>query len=355
MLASSTLQIIEIVGALVVIGLIGSGIYTWTKRKSAISKKTISAESTQPISTEEVFADLPASMQDRLGKTRSNFATILTKLRGKSAVDPAFWLGVEEMLLLADVGITTTDFICEKSKNACDQKKTASPQDALEEVKLVLLDIFGSDRAPVDSDNAPNVWLFVGVNGVGKTTSIAKIAKHYRDLDKSVLMVAGDTFRAAAADQLEAWADRTGADIVRSAEGADPASVVFDGMEKANAKQYEIVLIDTAGRLHTKSNLMEEIKKIRRVVDRTEGALKEVLIVIDASTGQNGLIQAREFGEALGITGVVLSKLDGSAKGGIVLAIEHELNLPIKWVGLGEGANDLIPFSPKEYVEALVS
>lgn len=355
MLASSSLQLIEIIGGILVAGLVGSGFWSWSKRKSAHVKTAAPIDKKTPTTTEEVFADLPVSMQDRLGKTRSNFATTLTRLKGKSTVDPSFWLGIEEMLLLADVGINTTEFICENAKNTSDEKKVSSPEVALEVVKDQLNNIFDSERSPVDSENAPNVWLFVGVNGVGKTTSIAKIAKHYSDLGKTVLMVAGDTFRAAAADQLETWASRTGADIVRSVEGADPASVVFDGMEKANAKKYEIVLVDTAGRLHTKSNLMEEIKKIRRVVDRTQGALKEVLIVIDATTGQNGLIQAKEFGEALGVTGVVLSKLDGSAKGGIVLAIEHELGLPIKWVGLGEGANDLVPFNPKEYVETLLS
>ncbi len=183
---------------------------------------------------------------------------------------------------------------------------------------------------------------------------IAKIARKYSNEGKSILLVAADTFRAAAADQLEKWSQRIGVEIVRSGENADPASVVFDGMEKANAKNFELVLIDTAGRLHTKSNLMEEIKKIRRVIERTKDSLKEVLIVIDASTGQNGLVQAREFGEALGITGVVLTKLDGSSKGGIVLAIEHELNIPVKWVGLGEAETDLVPFDPNEYVNALI-
>lgn len=229
-----------------------------------------------------------------------------------------------------------------------------SVTEALDIVKEKLLAVFHQERHPIVTSK-PNVWLFVGVNGVGKTTSIAKIAHHYRLTDQSVLLVAGDTFRAAAADQLETWAKRIGADIVRNSEGADPASVVFDGMEKANAKQYDIVLVDTAGRLHTKSNLMEEVKKIRRVVERTSDALKEVLLVIDATTGQNGLVQAREFGEALGVTGVVLSKLDGSAKGGIALAIEYELGVPIKWVGLGEGENDLVPFHPKEYTDALLS
>ncbi|HMS24805.1 MAG TPA: signal recognition particle-docking protein FtsY [Acidimicrobiia bacterium] len=329
-------------------GVIG-GVYAFVNK--AVHKKHKEGSSSSATGS---GTNLPTTMQNRLGKTRSTFATTLTRLRGKSTVDPSFWTGVEEMLLLSDVGITTTEFICEKAQSLCDENKTSSTDEALVIVKEVLLGVFQADREPIIKSGL-NVWLFVGVNGVGKTTSIAKIANFYRRQDRSVLMVAGDTFRAAAADQLETWATRTGADIVRSTEGADPASVVFDGMEKANAKQYEVVLVDTAGRLHTKSNLMEEVKKIRRVVERTQDALKEVLIVIDASTGQNGLVQAREFGEAMGITGVVLSKLDGSSKGGIVLAIEHELGVPIKWVGLGEGQNDLVPFNPKEYVDALVS
>ncbi len=336
---------IEDVGLLVIPGLLVAGFFVFTRRTSRSKAKSNIAPST---------THLPVSMQDRLGKTRSTFTTTLVRLRGKSTIDPSFWIGVEEMLLLSDVGISTTEYICYEAKKKCDENKTSSTDEALDVVKETLLSVFSRDREPIITSGS-NVWLFVGVNGVGKTTSIAKIAHHYRKQDRSVLLVAGDTFRAAAADQLETWATRTGADIVRSGEGADPASVVFDGMEKANAKQYDVVLVDTAGRLHTKSNLMEEVKKIRRVIDRTKDALKEVLIVIDATTGQNGLVQAREFGDALGITGVVLSKLDGSAKGGIVLAIEHELGVPIKWVGLGEGADDLIPFEPKEYVDALVS
>lgn len=299
-----------------------------------------------------VKGDLPANLEERLGKTRGVFASALVKLKGKSSIDPSFWQGIEEVLLLSDVGLSTTNHIIDKSKAQCDDEKINDVLPAIDVVKANTKSIFSADRQPV-LDAGTNVWLFVGVNGVGKTTSIAKIASKYRNENKSVLLVAGDTFRAAAADQLETWSKRIDADIVRSGEGADPASVVFDGMEKANAKKYEVVLVDTAGRLHTKSNLMEEVKKIRRVVERTKGVLKEVLLVIDATTGQNGLVQAREFGEAIGVTGVVLSKLDGSAKGGIAIAIEHELGVPIKWVGLGEGQNDLVPFNSDEYVEAL--
>lgn len=314
--------------------------------------KNISSKSNKQAKTTSL--ELPASMNDRLGKTRGVFASTLLKLKGKSTIDPSFWQGIEEMLLLGDVGFVTTTKIIDSAKITCDEQKINDVEEAIDVVKKQVRSIFQVDRRPID-DGSTNVWLFVGVNGVGKTTSIAKIASHYRNKEKSVLLVAGDTFRAAAADQLQTWATRIDADIVRSGEGTDPASVVFDGMEKANAKKYEIVLIDTAGRLHNKSNLMEEVKKIRRVVERTKDVLKEVLLVIDASTGQNGLVQAREFGNAIGVTGVVLTKLDGSSKGGIALAIENELEVPIKWVGLGEGANDLVPFNPDDYVEALLS
>jgi fused signal recognition particle receptor len=197
------------------------------------------------------------------------------------------------------------------------------------------------------------VWLFVGVNGTGKTTTIAKLARHEIDDGRPALMAAADTFRAAAADQLAHWAERVGADVVRGQEGADPGSVVFDAVEAAGGRGAGVVLVDTAGRMHTKVNLMEELKKLRRIVDRTPGALKEVLLVIDASTGQNGLNQAKQFGEAVDVTGVILTKLDGTAKGGIVLAVQSELGLPVKLVGVGESAEDLIEFDPEEFVDAL--
>ena len=195
--------------------------------------------------------------------------------------------------------------------------------------------------------------MFVGVNGVGKTTTIGKLASQQVADGKRVVLAAADTFRAAAADQLELWAERTGGEIVRAQEGADPGSVVFNAMDAATARNADLVLVDTAGRLHTKRNLMEEMKKLRRIVDRTEGACKEVLLVIDASTGQNGLVQAREFADAVDVTGIVLTKLDGTAKGGIVLAIQSELGIPVKVVGVGEGVGDLIEFDPDEFSAAL--
>ena len=195
--------------------------------------------------------------------------------------------------------------------------------------------------------------MFVGVNGVGKTTTIGKLAAQQVGEGRRVVLAAADTFRAAAADQLGLWAERTGGELVRGQDGADPGSVVFDAMAAASSRSADLVLVDTAGRLHTKSNLMEELKKLRRIVDRTEGACKEVLLVIDASTGQNGLVQAKQFADAVDVTGIVLTKLDGTAKGGIVLAIQSELGLPVKVVGVGESVEDLVEFDPHEFAAAL--
>ena len=204
-------------------------------------------------------------------------------------------------------------------------------------------------------EGSPDVWLFVGVNGVGKTTTIGKLARRQKAAGRSVLLAAGDTFRAAAAEQLAMWAERTGAEIVRGAEGGDPSAVVFDAVQRAAARGNDLVLADTAGRLHTKVNLVEELKKIRRVADRDPGNVTEVLLVLDATTGQNGLTQARQFADAVDVTGIVLTKLDGTAKGGIVIAVQRELVVPVKLVGLGEGPDDLVDFDPDEFVDALLA
>jgi fused signal recognition particle receptor len=212
-----------------------------------------------------------------------------------------------------------------------------------------------ADRSLHYEPGAPNVWLFVGVNGVGKTTTIGKVGREQIAEGRTVVMAAADTFRAAAAEQLDLWAKRVGAELVRGSEGGDPGAVVFDAVERAAARGDELVLADTAGRLHTKVNLMEELKKVRRVAERPPGRVTEVLLVIDATTGQNGLTQAREFTDAVEVTGVVLTKLDGTAKGGIALAIQSELGIPVKLVGLGETADDLVAFDPDEFVDALFS
>jgi fused signal recognition particle receptor len=231
-----------------------------------------------------------------------------------------------------------------------------SPEAVRDALRREIGSLVAIDPAPAEPAVRPWVVLVVGVNGVGKTTTIGKLAARHRALGRKVLVVAGDTFRAAAIEQLSVWAERTGADVIKQAQGADPSSVVFDGMQAAIARGVDVVLIDTAGRLHTKVNLMEELRKVRRVIDRVlPGAPHEVLLVLDATTGQNAVSQARTFSEAVEVTGVVLTKLDGTARGGVVVAIRHELGLPVRWVGLGEAAEDLEPFDPEEFASALVS
>jgi fused signal recognition particle receptor len=291
-------------------------------------------------------------LRDRLGRTRSALSGYLRGVRGRG-VDADTWDELEEALLLADVGLPTTQRLLDAVRARVNGNN--SSDEIVDELRAEVVDVLtatnGRDLTLVDGEQ--NVWMFVGVNGVGKTTTIGKFAAQQVADGHRVVLAAADTFRAAAAEQLTLWAERTGGDIVRGQEGADPGSVVFDAMSAAASRDADLVLVDTAGRLHTKVNLMEELKKLRRIVDRTEGALKEVLLVIDASTGQNGLVQAREFADAVDVTGIVLTKLDGTAKGGIVLAIQHELGLPVKVVGVGEGVGDLVPFDPLEFADAL--
>jgi fused signal recognition particle receptor len=295
----------------------------------------------------------PPALKDRLGKTRAAFA----KLRGRARIDDETWDDLEDTLLLADVGMPVTERILGDVRDRAKAERTAD-SDALMvllHTELVaLLDDGDKARSLATTPGEPNVWMFVGVNGVGKTTTIAKVAQRESDAGHRVVLAAADTFRAAAAEQLTHWAEVTGAGIVRGQEGADPGSVVYDAMSSAASRDADLVLVDTAGRLHTKTNLMAELEKLRRIVDRTPGALKEVLLVLDATTGQNGLTQARQFAEAVEVTGVVLTKLDGSAKGGIVLAIEAELGIPVKLIGVGERASDLVEFDPEAFVAALL-
>jgi fused signal recognition particle receptor len=293
-------------------------------------------------------------LRDRLGRTRAAFSGVFGGLRGRK-IDDDTWEEVEEAMLLADVGLATTQRILDAVR---DRAKADDVVDAGGLVALVqdevaaILDASAS-RELHQVPGELNVWMFVGVNGVGKTTTIGKLAAQQVRDGRRVVLAAADTFRAAAADQLGLWAERTGGELVRGQDGADPGSVVFDAMAAASGRNVDLVLVDTAGRLHTKSNLMEELKKLRRIVDRTEGACKEVLLVIDASTGQNGLVQAKQFADAVDVTGIVLTKLDGTAKGGIVLAIQSELDLPVKAVGVGEQVEDLVAFDPQEFAAAL--
>jgi fused signal recognition particle receptor len=293
-------------------------------------------------------------LRDRLGRTRAAFSGVFGGLRGRK-IDEDTWDEVEEAMLLADVGLATTQRILDavRDRAKADDIVDAGGLVALVRDEVVAILDSSSSRELHAVAGEQNVWMFVGVNGVGKTTTIGKLAAQQVGDGKRVVLAAADTFRAAAADQLGLWAERTGGELVRGQDGADPGSVVFDAMAAASSRNADLVLVDTAGRLHTKSNLMEELKKLRRIVDRTEGACKEVLLVIDASTGQNGLVQAKQFADAVDVTGIVLTKLDGTAKGGIVLAIQSELGLPVKAVGVGEQVEDLVEFDPEEFAAAL--
>jgi fused signal recognition particle receptor len=296
-------------------------------------------------------------LRERMGKTRGLFSGYVRALRSRSSVDDEAWDDLEEALLRADVGVATTTALLEDLRSRVRDGELRGADAVVaalrEDLRRTLDTTEGTGLSFDDDGEGICVWLFVGVNGVGKTTTIGKVARREKAAGHSVLLAAGDTFRAAAAEQLDQWAQRTGVEIVRGAEGGDPSAVVFDAVQRAQARGNDLVLADTAGRLHTKVNLVEELKKIRRVAGRPPGHVAEVLLVLDATTGQNGLTQARQFLDAVGVTGVVLTKLDGSAKGGIVIAIQRELGLPVKLVGLGEGPDDLVPFDPDEFVAAL--
>jgi fused signal recognition particle receptor len=308
----------------------------------------------------------PASYRGRLGKARGLLSGYIGSVRAKGRIDAATWDDLEEALIRADVGVGATDALLDDLRGRVKSGEIGGPDalvDALKADLVAMLSTDGADLAEVGADRpAPDgdepartvdVWLFVGVNGVGKTTTVGKVATRLSAAGTPVLLAAGDTFRAAAGEQLSLWAERSGADVVRGAEGGDPSSVVFDAVQRAASKGTELVLADTAGRLHNKVNLIEELKKIRRVSDRPPGRVTEVLLVLDATTGQNGLAQAKVFLDAVDVSGVVLTKLDGTAKGGIVVAIQRELGLPVKLVGLGEGAGDLIDFDAEAFVDAL--
>jgi fused signal recognition particle receptor len=308
----------------------------------------------EPEPVEVVPPSVRPRFRDRLGKARDLLSGYLTSVLSRAAIDDATWEELEEALVRADVGVgLTTDLLDDLSTRVKDEKITSSAEllDALKGDLKTMLAL--GDRTLAFEPGGPNVWLFVGVNGVGKTTTIGKLGTREAEGGRKVVMAAGDTFRAAAAEQLELWSKRAGADLVRGAEGADPGSVIFDAVERAAARDADLVLADTPGRLHTKINLMEELKKVRRIAERPPAKLTEVLLVIDATTGQNGLVQAKQFTDAVGVTGIVLTKLDGTAKGGIAIAIQKELGIPIKLVGLGEAVDDLIEFDPDEFVEAL--
>ncbi len=289
-----------------------------------------------------------------LTKTRVKMEDLEEIFRNYQPDDDAFFDDLEELLIMADMGVDTVDRVVTSMHYLCFDKNIKRGDKAREVLIEELKKELSAGDSALKLNTKPSVILMVGVNGVGKTTTIGKLAAQLKSQGKKVMLCAGDTFRAAAAEQLGIWAERAGVDIVRHEEGSDPAAVVYDGICAGKARGSDVIIIDTAGRLHNKANLMNELSKMRRIIDRElPDADVETLMVLDATTGQNGLIQAEQFLETAGLTGIVLTKLDGTAKGGVVFAIANRLKLPVKFVGVGEGIDDLIPFNPKDYIEAL--
>jgi fused signal recognition particle receptor len=295
------------------------------------------------------------SIRDGLAKTRKNISDRIGSLVLGEKIDEAFLEELEEALIASDVGSQTAALVLTDLKERFNRNELSSPDQVRERLKQVLVEILAARPASLSLTAAPSVVLIIGVNGTGKTTTIGKLAHRLRGEGKKVMLAAADTFRAAAAEQLSIWGERNSVPVVKHKEGADPGAVVFDAIAAAKARGIDVLLVDTAGRLHTKSNLMEELKKVQRIVAReVPGAPHETLFVLDATTGQNAFAQAKTFHQAIGVTGIVLTKLDGTPKGGIVFAINKELGLPVKFVGIGEGIEDLKAFDPKEFVEALL-
>jgi fused signal recognition particle receptor len=296
-------------------------------------------------------------LKEGLSKTRKGIVNKIDQvLLSFGKIDEELFEELEDVLVSSDVGVNSTLKIIEALKKKVKEKKIVDPKEVRDLLKEEINGILGGSPVALHLESKPSILLMVGVNGVGKTTTIGKIAKNLRGSGKKVLLAAGDTFRAAAIEQLEIWSDRAGTDIIKHTEGADPAAVVFDAIAASKARKVDVLICDTAGRLHTKKNLMEELKKIGRIIDKElPGASKEVLLVLDATTGQNAIAQAKIFKEVVDVSGIVLTKLDGTAKGGIVVAIKDELDIPIKYIGVGEKAEDLQVFHAEEFVEALFS
>ncbi len=296
-------------------------------------------------------------LRNGLQKTREQLVGQISEVvTGTPQFDDELFEEIEEVLIASDCGLETAAHLTGRLREVCEERKTMKATEVVEIIKEQMIVMLNGGSAPVDAviDVTPKVYLFVGVNGTGKTTSIGKIGEHFRSAGKSVLFAACDTFRAAAREQLQIWADRSGADLVSGDDGSDPAAVAFDAVNAAKARGRDVVLIDTAGRLHTKHNLMEELKKISRAVDKAlPGAPHETLLVLDATTGQNGVSQAESFGDAVGLTGLILTKLDGTAKGGIILGIRQRFGVPVSWIGVGEKIDDLETFDSREFIEAL--
>lgn len=339
--------LIVVIVAVVVLAIVG--VVVWQRRSAA--DKTPTPPASRPAPTTDVkAAPRPPGLRSRLARTRRAVGDRLDSILDRDRLDAEFWSDLEDTLVAADVGIGT-------ATSVVDAVRAGSPKDgdearaALEQQLIEVLD--GRDRS-LHLDATPAVLLVVGVNGTGKTTSIAKLAAQLRADGSTVMLGAADTFRAAADEQLRTWADRVGVDIVSGQSGADPASVAFDAYEAARSRNINVLIVDTAGRLQNKANLMDELSKVARILTREAGNLDEVLLVIDGTTGQNAIAQARSFADAVGVTGIVLTKLDGTARGGVAIAVEEELDIPVKYIGVGEGVDDLVPFDPDQFVDALL-
>ncbi len=316
----------------------------------AIAILFIARSRQEPAAPAKPAATPESGLRSQLARTRTAIGGRLGTLLRSDTLDDSFWDELEETLIAADVGVGTSTAVV----SAVRRQKPSDGEQARQMLEVALVDqMSGRDRT-LHLEGKPAVVLVVGVNGTGKTTSIAKIAGLLGEQGKTSVLGAADTFRAAADEQLRAWADRVGVDVVSGAPGSDPASVAYDAYQTASSSDSDVVLVDTAGRLHSKSNLMDELGKLARVLRREAGEIGEVLLVLDGTTGQNGIGQARSFADAVGVTGIVLTKLDGTAKGGVVIAVEQELDIPVKFIGVGEGVHDLVPFEPKAFVEALL-
>ncbi|MBK1810637.1 signal recognition particle-docking protein FtsY [Clostridium sp. YIM B02505] len=302
-----------------------------------------------------MFGGLFEKLKSGLSKTRDNFTDRITEVLNLAVtIDEDLYDELEEILITSDIGMDTTVEIIDRLKSRIKAEKIKDPTEVKPCLKNVIADMLNEGVEEKETNGKQKVMLVIGVNGVGKTTSIGKLASKYKNEGKKVILAAADTFRAAASDQLEIWSNRAGVDIVRHQEGSDPAAVVYDGIQATKARNMDILICDTAGRLHNKKNLMNELSKINRIIDREfEEASKETLLVLDATTGQNAVIQAKQFMEACPIDGIILTKLDGTAKGGVVISIKNSLNIPVRYIGVGEGVEDLQEFDPQGFADAL--
>lgn len=298
-------------------------------------------------------------LKDGLKKTKEGFVNRVTNIfTGRSNIDDELFEELEEVLIQADVGVKTTFTLIDKLKEDVEEEDITEPEELMQYFQKELQNLLQNDEGGFKFDKDLNIIMVVGVNGAGKTTTIAKIAGRHKEEGKKVMLAAGDTFRAGAIEQLQIWGDRLGVNVIAQQEGSDAAAVAYDAVQSAKAKDVDLLIVDTAGRLHTQTNLMEELKKVKRVIDREAEAINagvEVLLVLDATTGQNAISQAKLFNEAVDVDGIALTKLDGTAKGGIVIAVKNELQIPIKLIGVGEAAEDLQNFDPEEFIEALFS